>query len=222
MNQQSPVEKFVVAALREHGCPTPDVLAEFTLGLLIGTAQLRVAAHVRDCPLCAFHIELSHPPPGLLVWETDDSPTSEQVLGLVPETRPRRAAALPAFIARLKDPTLAEAYRSPATDDRQGPVDTGKVRQYVGADLAIDVTIPVPEGDTWDITGRVRRNDSAVAACTAILHAGRRRYTQITDATGFFTFATVPAGRYTLTVSDGQIQIRIQGLTLSLGDAGEE
>lgn len=43
-------------------CPPPEQLADYVLGLLAGNEQLRVAAHVRRCPLCQDDVAIARPP----------------------------------------------------------------------------------------------------------------------------------------------------------------
>jgi hypothetical protein len=117
-----------------------------------------------------------------------------------PEPRPRR------LIARLLPQALAEGRRG----DNVRP----NVRQYVVADLTVELTIAPPSGERWRITGQVVRAGHGVADQVVLLRAGRRRYQQTSDAHGFFTFTDLPAGRYTLDVTDGEVQVRIQALTL--------
>jgi hypothetical protein len=121
-----------------------------------------------------------------------------------PEPRPR------SFIARLMPLSMAEG--------RRGATTRTNMRQYVAADLVVELTIAPPDGDFWRITGQVLRSSAGLAAASVTARAGRRRYKETSDAQGFFTFDALPAGRYTLSVTDGQVQIQIRDLVLNLDD----
>jgi|GEM_PF-3079944 len=56
------LEHLALASLTADACPPAEVLAEYILMTLTGTAQLQVAAHVRGCPLCQEEIEFCRPP----------------------------------------------------------------------------------------------------------------------------------------------------------------
>jgi hypothetical protein len=62
MDKQRRLEQLALASLTEEDCPDSDRLAAYILGALVGTEQLVVAAHVRDCPLCQYDIALCRPP----------------------------------------------------------------------------------------------------------------------------------------------------------------
>jgi hypothetical protein len=121
-----------------------------------------------------------------------------------PEPRPHR------FIARLVPLSLL--------DGRRSTLYQANIRHYVAADLHVELTIAPPAGDLWRITGQILRSDEGLPDRTVIARAGRRRYMQMSDAQGFFTFDALPAGRYTLSVADGQIQVQIRDLVLQLDD----
>jgi hypothetical protein len=121
-----------------------------------------------------------------------------------PEPRPRT------MLARLLPQALADGRRSSAY--------RANVRQFVAADLVVELTIAPPIGDDWRITGQIVRAGVGLAERVVTLRSGRRRYQQTSDPQGFFTFEGLPAGRYTLTVTDGQIQMQIRALTLSAND----
>jgi hypothetical protein len=114
------------------------------------------------------------------------------------------------FIARLVPLSWAEG--------RRGATALSNIRQYVAADLVVELTIAPPDGDFWRITGQVFRSSAGLAAASVTARAGRRRYKETSDAQGFFTFDALPAGRYTLSVTDGQVQIQIRDLVLNLDD----
>lgn len=59
-------------------CPSADQLAAFALGRLIGEEQLRVAAHVRQCPVCAADVAAARPP------ESKPRPLVAQLLPIQP------------------------------------------------------------------------------------------------------------------------------------------
>lgn len=56
------LEQLAIASLNEEDCPSSDDLAAYGLGLLSGNDQLRVAAHVRICPLCQHDLSVAIPP----------------------------------------------------------------------------------------------------------------------------------------------------------------
>src|SRR5262249_48332013 len=117
-----------------------------------------------------------------------------------PEPRPR------SVIARFIPPALASGLRSAESQTN--------VRQYMAADLVIELTVAPPMGDYWRITGQILRAGAGLAERTITLRAGRRHYQRISDPQGFFTFAEVPAGRYTLSVVEGSVQVQIRDLAL--------
>lgn len=121
-----------------------------------------------------------------------------------PEPRPQL------LIARLLPLSLADGRRSAGY--------TTNIRHYVAADLAVDLVIAPPTGDLWRVTGQVRRAGEGLPERQAIARSGRRRYVQTSDEQGFFTFDSLPAGRYTLSVTDGQVLVQIRNLTLTLDD----
>src|SRR4051794_37044659 len=57
------LEQLAAISLNEADCPDADLLAASALGMLTGNEQLRVAAHVRQCPLCQADIAACRPPP---------------------------------------------------------------------------------------------------------------------------------------------------------------
>lgn len=118
-----------------------------------------------------------------------------------PAPRPRLV------LARLLPPPLLEGRRSAGL--------TSQVRQYVAADLAVDLTIAPPVGEQWRLTGQVTRAGVGQPDLAVRLRAGRRSYGQRSDADGFFTFQAVPAGRYTLSVTNDQVQVQIRKLDLT-------
>lgn len=111
------------------------------------------------------------------------------------------------LIARLMPLPLLEAHRSIGHQEQ--------IRRYMAADVSISLTVAPPLGDYWRITGQVMRAGSGLPECTVTLRAKRRRYTQVSDDLGFFTFLQVPEGRYTLTVVDGQVEVQVRGLELN-------
>jgi hypothetical protein len=180
MNKRRRLEQLAIASLTEEAHPDVELLAAYALGMLTGTEQLGVAAHVRTCPICTYDLELCRPP----------------------EARPRP------LIARLTPLVPADGRRSGANQ--------AYVRQYVAADIVIDLTIPPPEGDYWIITGQITQAGMGLAQRTMTLRAGQRRYQHMSDTNGFFVFTDVPSGRYTISATDGQIQVQIRDIVLSL------
>lgn len=174
------VERLATASLSDEECPAAEELAAFVLAMLDGPAQLRVAAHVRGCPLCQELALICAPPPA-------------------PARRP--------LLARLAD-------LSPAAELR-GDADPAQPRRYVAADITIELTIPRPEGEMWQIVGQVLRGGLGLPLCPVQLQAGRRRpITRICDVDGFFSFEGLPAGAYRMTVEHAQVRVEIASLSL--------
>ncbi|HEU4325158.1 MAG TPA: zf-HC2 domain-containing protein [Roseiflexaceae bacterium] len=111
------------------------------------------------------------------------------------------------LVARLLPPPLLAGRRSSAT--------AAQVRQYVAADLSVDLTIAPPSGDEWRLTGQVLRGGAGQADLPVLLRSGRRSYRQTSDNGGFFTFQALPPGRYTLSVTDTQVLVQIRNLDLT-------
>jgi hypothetical protein len=51
-------EQLMVGSLPEtdRDCPSADQLAAHILGTVIGTEQLMLSAHVRQCPMCQYTV----------------------------------------------------------------------------------------------------------------------------------------------------------------------
>lgn len=56
------LERLALGSFGPIDCPEPQLLADYALGMLDGNEQLRVAAHVRSCPLCSDDIAATQPP----------------------------------------------------------------------------------------------------------------------------------------------------------------
>lgn len=105
---------------------------------------------------------------------------------------------------------LAPAVVQGRRGDAEAPV-----RRFVTADILVELTISPPEGELWRLTGMISREGSGLASRPIIMQSGRRRYRQVSDDQGFFTFDALRAGRYTLSVLDGQTRVQIQDLVLN-------
>ena len=110
-------------------------------------------------------------------------------------------------------PVLAILMPLPFAEGRRG-AGPEQIRRYIAADLTVDVTIAPPDGDYWRVTGQAIRGGTGVSECIATMRSGRRRYEQISDGHGFFTFEALPSGRYTLAVADQHIHVQIRELLL--------
>lgn len=122
-----------------------------------------------------------------------------------PQRRPARRS-----IATLVPGLQALGLRS--TSERQ------QVRQYVAADLVIELMIGPPDGEAWEITGQVLRGGVSLAGCAVQLQRRRGRpQHQISDEAGFFSFAGLRSGTYRLTVVHEQIQVEIRDLLMGPG-----
>lgn len=62
MSIRQELELLALLSLGEQGCPDPNELAAYIVGTLTGNAHLRVAAHVRHCPVCQEDMHLARPP----------------------------------------------------------------------------------------------------------------------------------------------------------------
>jgi hypothetical protein len=194
MNFQERLEHYAIASLREEICPDATQLAAYASGTLSGTQQLIVAAHVRLCPICTHDLELAAIPDLADRWAL-----AERSI-----VRPRFA------IARLIDSIAAGRVRgiqSPKKED---------VRQYVAADIAINLVIAPPAGERWRISGYVTQGGTPLAERTVALRSRHRRLRQQTNEDGFFTFEQISAGQYTLSIVEATVSIQIRGLVLSL------
>jgi AcrR family transcriptional regulator len=130
-------------------------------------------------------------------------PICQEEIALVrpPEPRPRP------LIARLISPGLTAGVRGPSVASR--------LRQYQAADLTIELTFTGQGSDYARVTGQILRAGVPGSNLAVLLRRGRRRaYEQQSDAEGFFTFVDLPAGRYTLSVTDGVTSVQVQGLDL--------
>jgi hypothetical protein len=177
------IERLAIASLTDEACPPAEDLAAFMLGDLGGVDQLRVAAHVRSCPLCQQLADLCAPP----------SP---------PEPALRR------LIAGLAAPALATGLR--------GDGGGAQVRRYMAADISVELTIPPPDGEAWEVVGQVLCGGLGLPFCPVQIQTGRRRpLTRSSDADGFFGFSGLPAGTYRLTITYGQVRVEVESLGLS-------
>lgn len=61
MNDRQLLERMIIASLTDENCPSSEQLADYILGTLTGNDQLRVARHVRECPLCQ-HLAITYQP----------------------------------------------------------------------------------------------------------------------------------------------------------------
>jgi hypothetical protein len=106
----------------------------------------------------------------------------------------------------------------PVPEGQRRSARQGYTRQYQAGHLIVKLTVPPPSGEYWRITGRALRADAGLADQRVTLRGGRRWYEQHSDAQGFFTFAGLSAGRYTLAIMDGQVTVQIRDVMLSLDD----
>ncbi|NNJ11186.1 carboxypeptidase regulatory-like domain-containing protein [Chloroflexales bacterium ZM16-3] len=186
MITQRKIEQIAIASLDDELCPSSEDLASFILGDLDGPAQLRVAAHVRGCPLC-------------------------QQLAAICAPQPAPDSALRHLVASLTAPIAAVGLRG---DDER---DT--LRRYVAADITVELTVPPPDGDSWQLVGQVLRSGMGLPFSAVQIQAGRRRpRTSRCDADGFFSFTGLRAGAYRVVVEHGQVRVEITSLILSHDD----
>jgi hypothetical protein len=124
----------------------------------------------------------------------------DMALSRPPEPRPQLT------LARL-NPLAFSAGR------RGGP--GAHERQYVAGAITIDLRISPSRSDSWRLSGQVLRDGAGLPGRQITLRRGRPRYEQQSDELGFFSFAGLPDGRYTLTVDDqGLALVQVRGLEL--------
>lgn len=184
MKAKKSLEHWVASSMAGDDCPTSDQLADYALGLLDGNEQLTVSAHVRSCPVCQMLIKVCRPP----------------------EPQRRLPERIRTLVAQLAAPAAAL--------HRRGDASSEQVRQYLVADIAIELLIPPPAGESWSITGQVLQNGVGLVACEVHLRLGRRNLARTSDASGYFAFTGLSSGRYKLAVIYGQIRVEINDLTL--------
>lgn len=63
MDRQRKFDLLGFSSLNNEACPSADDLAAYVLDMLSANDALRVAAHVRTCPLCTADVRASRPPP---------------------------------------------------------------------------------------------------------------------------------------------------------------
>ena len=185
MRNKYTLEQLALASLAVD-CPPPEHLADYTLGILTGNEQLRIAAHVRQCPLCQEDVAVSQPP----------------------EPVPQRVR-LRTLLARAVPLALGEGRRSAGGEQRD-------VRRFVAADLIVELTIAPPADDVWRITGQVLRADEALVGIPVTMSTPGRRYRQETNAAGFFTFEDIEPGVYQVSVRHGNVRVQIANLEFTL------
>lgn len=93
VEQLGMVDSHLLAAFYRDTCPAPDRLADFVLGRLADPDHLRVAAHLRECPVCSREV-------ATLKQVDDVEPTSllarlREALALALVARPVVQAAAP-------------------------------------------------------------------------------------------------------------------------------
>lgn len=91
MSNRRTLEMLARASLNHEDCPNPDQLAAFMLDLLSGNEQLKVADHVRRCPVCQEEVALVRPPE--------------------PRPRPLIARLLPTLATGLRGPSVGSGLR---------------------------------------------------------------------------------------------------------------
>lgn len=179
MTERRRLEQAVRRSLTAEACPPSEQLADYILGSLERNDQLRVAAHVRTCPLCAELIAIA-----------------------TPEVRKERP-----LLARLLPVALQGGLRS--------DVSRGDLRQYVAADVVIELRVGPTVAGRWTITGQVLRQGEGLPACQVLLQPARRRgRSEVTDVDGFFSFGNLSDGMYRVTVSHANVQVAINDLDL--------
>jgi hypothetical protein len=185
------IDHLAYASLNDEECPPTAELTAYVMNQLDGAAQLRVAAHVRGCPLCQFLVAATRPAEiitaGDAMW--------------VPARRRRGPAA--------------RALPLPLLSGRRGSSTQAGLQHYAQGAISIELTISPPDGDSWRISGQVLHHDEPLAEASVLLRAGRRSYRQQSDPLGFFSFTNLPPGTYRLQLSHGELHAEIRAITLS-------
>jgi hypothetical protein len=92
------------------------------------------------------------------------------------------------------------------------------VRQYLAADLEVNLTIGRLEGETRRLSGQVLRDHSPLPDATVTLRVGRRQLKRLSNEAGFFSFEGVPRGQHNLSITDGQVALTINELLVTTDD----
>ena len=108
-------------------------------------------------------------------------------------------------LARLLPLAFAEGRRGSASG----------VQRYMAGSTTIDLTIIGAGADSWRISGQVSRAGEPLAGRSITLRWGRKRFSEASDASGFFTLQGLPDGRYTLTLDDSEAPVLVRGIELS-------
>ena len=108
-------------------------------------------------------------------------------------------------MARLLPLAFAEGRRGSASG----------VQRYMAGSTTIDLTIIGAGADSWRISGQVSRAGEPLAGRSITLRWGRKRFSEASDASGFFTLQGLPDGRYTLTLDDSEAPVLVRGIELS-------
>jgi hypothetical protein len=111
------------------------------------------------------------------------------------------------LLARLLPLAFAEGRRGSA----------GAVQRYMAGATTIDLTIIGVGADEWRISGQVSRAGEPLVGRSITLRWGRKRFSEASDASGFFTIQGLPDGRYTLTLDDSEAPVLVRGIELSEG-----
>jgi hypothetical protein len=205
MDQDTQIEQLLFNIFAYQPCPDGEKLAAYTMEMLTGMEMLLVRAHVRLCPFCAEDIEL-----------LSSGVSEEEEFG--PRELVRRLkTAVARFVPSTPKELWSTQHRGSPEDDTTRERESQQLpsRQYQVADVTIDITIVPLAGKSWRITGDVTRPGEPLSERRVVVHAsGKRSKSTDTNAYGSFAFDKLPAGHYTLSVTDGNVQIQIRNILL--------
>lgn len=191
------VDQRLFAAFYRDACPSPEVLADYALRRLPAPEQLRVAAHVRQCPACTAEIAsvadlTGDAPPSLLERLRDALVTALVIHPVRQALTPARGAG---WQSRFERGLLSVTVSSQARGL------TGRVRRRAMSGApAGDVATPegdaTLEGEAWLIIPEAQADEDVSRSSI--------------DAHGRFHFGDIATGTYTLLLRVGEHHLAIQ------------
>jgi anti-sigma factor RsiW len=184
-------------AFYRDACPTPEVLADYSLGRLTDVERLRVAAHVRSCPACSEELA------SVESWQTSEPPN------LLSRLREALALAWLAHPVAHGSPALrgagwqgrfeqAEVVVTLAT--HSGSL-TGRVRRRAGVQAEAAALVPSQgeHGQAWLLARKIAEGEPLVSAL---------------DERGRFQFPALAPGEYDLLLNVAGRDIAVERITM--------